>query len=130
LVAGTIDVGLVTPVQGKQLVDTGSIRALALTGETRSRIMPNVPTLKEVGVNGTAIITYGLLAPAKTDAQIVVRLRRVLSALMSDEAFTGRLFSMGYEVRPLIGDAYRDFIASDLDKWRAVAKAGNIKIEN
>ena len=88
-----------------------------------------MPTLKEVGVNGTAIITYGLLAPAKTDAQIVVRLRRVLSALMSDEAFTGRLFSMGYEVRPLIGDAYRDFIAADLDKWRAVARAGNIKIE-
>jgi tripartite-type tricarboxylate transporter receptor subunit TctC len=130
LVAGTIDVGLVTPVQGKQLVDTGSIRALALTGETRSRIMPDVPTLKEVGVNGTAIISYGLLAPAKTDAQIANRLRSVLSAMMSDEAFTGRLSSMGYEVRPLIGDAYRDFIASDLDKWRAVAKAGNIKIEN
>jgi tripartite-type tricarboxylate transporter receptor subunit TctC len=130
LVAGTIDVGLVTPVQGKQLVDTGSIRALALTGETRSRIMPDVPTLKEVGVNGTAIISYGLLAPAKTNARIVDRLTHALSAMMNDEAFKGRLFSMGYDVRPLIGDAYRDFIVSDLDRWRAVAKAGNIKIEN
>jgi tripartite-type tricarboxylate transporter receptor subunit TctC len=130
LVAGTIDVGLVTPVQGKQLVDTGSIRALALTGETRSRIMPTVPTLKEVGVNGTAIISYGLLAPANTDAQTVARLRRTLSDMMSDEAFTGRLFSMGYEVRPLIGDDYRDFIVRDLEKWRAVARAGNISIEN
>jgi tripartite-type tricarboxylate transporter receptor subunit TctC len=130
LVAGTIDVGLVTPVQGKQLVDTGSIRALALTGETRSRIMPTVPTLKEVGVNGTAIISYGLLAPAKTDGQIAARLRRALRDMMSDEAFTGRLFSMGYEVRPLIGDDYRDFIVRDLEKWRAVARAGNISIEN
>ena len=130
LVAGTIDVGLVTPVQGKQLVDTGSIRALALTGATRSRIMPDVPTLKEVGINGTAIISYGLLAPAKTDAPVVARLRQTLSDMMNDEAFTGRLFAMGYEVRPLIGDAYQDFIAKDLEKWRAVAKAGNIKIEN
>jgi tripartite-type tricarboxylate transporter receptor subunit TctC len=130
LLAGQVDVGLVTPVQGKQLVDTGSIRALALTGATRSRIMPTVPTLKEVGVNGTAIISYGLLAPAKTEAQIVTRLRRALGAMMSDEAFTGRLFSMGYEVRPLIGDDYRDFIVRDLEQWRAVAKAGNIKIEN
>jgi hypothetical protein len=50
--------------------------------------------------------------------------------MMSDEVFTGRLFSMGYEVRPLIGDDYRDFIVRDLGKWRAIAKAGNIKIEN
>ena len=130
LVAGQVDAGLVTPVQGKQLIDAGSIRALALTGETRSRVLPNVPTLKEVGVNGSAIISYGLLAPARTDAHIVARLRRALSDMMNDAAFTDRLFSMGYELRPLIGDDYRDFIVKDLDKWRAVARAGNIKIEN
>ncbi len=130
LVAGQVDAGLVTPVQGKQLIDAGSIRALALTGETRSRVLPDVPTLKEVGVNGSAIISYGLLAPAKTEAQIVARLRRAVSDMMSDAAFTDHLFSMGYEVRPLIGDDYRDFIVKDLEKWRAVARAGNIKIEN
>ena len=48
---------------------------------------------------------------------------------MSDQAFTDHLYSLGFEVRPLIGDDYRDFIVKDLDKWRAVAKAGNIKIE-
>jgi tripartite-type tricarboxylate transporter receptor subunit TctC len=130
LLAGQVDVGLVTPVQGKQLIDTGSIRALALTGETRSRIVPAVPTLKEVGINGTAIISYGLLAPAKTEAPTVARLRNTLSSMMSDEVFTDRLASMGYEVRPLIGDDYRRFIVGDLEKWRAVAKAGNIHIEN
>jgi tripartite-type tricarboxylate transporter receptor subunit TctC len=130
LVAGQVDVGLVTPVQGKPFIDAGSMRALALTGETRSRILPDVPTLKEVGVNGSAIVSYGLLAPAKTQAQIVARLRRALSDMMSDTAFTDHLFALGYEVQPLIGDDYRDFIVKDLEKWRAVAKAGNIKIEN
>ena len=130
LVAGTVDVGLIIPVQARQLVDAGSIRALAITGEKRSRVLPDVPTLKEVGINRTAVIAYGLLAPAKTDAPIVARLRRTLSDMMSDEAFANRLAAMGFEVRPLIGDAYREFIAKDLDKWRAVAKAGNIKIEN
>ena len=129
LVAGTVDVGLVIPVQAKQLIDAGSIRALATTGEKRSRVLPDVPTLDEVGVNGTAVIAYGLLAPAKTDEQIVARLRQTLGDMMNDKAFTGRLYAMGFEVRPLIGDAYRDFIAADLEKWRAVAKAGNIKIE-
>jgi tripartite-type tricarboxylate transporter receptor subunit TctC len=130
LVAGQVDVGLVTPVQGKPLVEAGTIRALALTGETRSRVLPNVPTLKEVGVNGSAIISYGLLAPAKTEVRVVARLRSALSDMMSDAAFTDRLFSLGYEVRPLIGNDYRDFIVRDLEKWRAVAKAGGIKIEN
>jgi tripartite-type tricarboxylate transporter receptor subunit TctC len=130
LVAGTVDVGLIIPVQARQLVDAGSIRALAITGEKRSRVLPDVPTLAEVGINRTAVIAYGLLAPAKTDPPIVARLRRTLSDMMGDEAFANRLAAMGFEVRPLIGDAYREFIAKDLDKWRAVAKAGNIKIEN
>lgn len=129
LVAGTVDAGLVIPVQAKQLIDAGSIRALATTGETRSRVLPDVPTLQEVGVKGTAVICYGLLAPAKTDRQIVDRLRQTLGEIMGNKAFTDHLYAMGFEVRPLIGDAYRDFIAEDLDKWRAVARAGNIKIE-
>ncbi len=129
LVAGTVDVGLLIPVQAKQLIAAGSIRALAVTGEKRSRLLPDVPTLREVGVNGTAVICYGLLAPAKTNPQIVARLRATLSDMMSDQAFTDHLYSLGFELRPLIGDDYRDFIVKDLDKWRAVAKAGNIKIE-
>jgi len=129
LVAGTVDAGLVIPVQAKQLIAAGSIRALATTGEKRSRVLPDVPTLAEVGVNGSAVIAYGMVAPAKTDPQIVARLRGALSAMMNDKAFTDHLYAMGFEVRPLIGDAYRDFIVQDLQKWRAVAKAGNIKIE-
>jgi hypothetical protein len=50
--------------------------------------------------------------------------------MMSDSAFTDHLCAVGFEVRPLIGDDYRDFIVNDLEKWRAVVKAGNIKIEN
>ncbi len=130
LVAGTVDVGLVIPVQAKQLVDAGRIRALATTGGKRSRVLPDVPTLAEVGVKGTAVICYGLLAPAKTDERIVARLRHVLGDMMSDKAFTDHLYAMGFEVRPLIGDSYRDFIVKDLQKWRAVAEAGQIKIGN
>jgi tripartite-type tricarboxylate transporter receptor subunit TctC len=129
LVAGTVDAGLVIPVQAKQLIDAGRIRGLATTGEKRSRVLPDLPTLAEVGVNGTAVIAYGLLAPARSGGQVVDRLRHTLADMMSDKVFTDHLYALGFEVRPLIGDAYRDFIAKDLEKWRAVAKAGNIKIE-
>jgi tripartite-type tricarboxylate transporter receptor subunit TctC len=130
LVAGQVDVGLVIPVQAKQLIETGSVRALAVTGGQRSRVLPDVPTLAEVGVNGSAVVAYGLTAPARTDEKIVARLRQALRDMMKDTAFTDHLYGMGFEVRPLIGDDYRDFIIKDLEKWQAVAKAGNIKIEN
>ena len=130
LVTGTVDVGLVIPVQAKQLIEAGSIRGLAVTGETRSRVLPQIPTLMESGVKGSAVVAYGLTAPAKTDAQIVERLTRAMSEMMADSAFSDRMYQMGFELRPLIGDDYRKFIVGDLEKWRAIARAGNIKIEN
>ena len=130
LVAGTVDVSLVIPVQAKQLIEAGSVRGLAVTGETRSRVLPDVPTLIEQGLKETAIISYGLTAPAKTDGKIIARLRQVMNEMMKDDAFTGQFTKLGFELRPLIGDQYRDFIVKDLERWRAVAKIANIRIGN
>jgi tripartite-type tricarboxylate transporter receptor subunit TctC len=130
LVAGTVDVGLVIPVQARQLIEAGSVRGLAVTGEARSRVLPDVPTLIEQGLRETAVVAYGLTAPAKTDAPIVARLRKEMSEMLKDAAFTEQLTKLGFELRPLIGDQYRDFIVKDLERWRAVAKIANIRIEN
>jgi tripartite-type tricarboxylate transporter receptor subunit TctC len=130
LVAGTVDVGLVIPVQARQLIEAGSVRGLAVTGQTRSRVLPDVPTLIEQGLKETSIVAYGLTAPAKTDATIVARLRQTISEMMKDPAFTEQLTKLGFELGPLIGDQYRDFIMKDLERWRAVAKVANIRIEN
>jgi len=130
LVAGTVDVGLVIPVQARQLIEAGSVRGLAVTGEARSRVLLGVPTLTEQGLKETAVVAYGLTAPAKTDAPIVARLRQVMSEMLKDQTFTEQLTKLGFELRPLIGDQYRDFIMKDLERWRAVAKVANIRIEN
>jgi tripartite-type tricarboxylate transporter receptor subunit TctC len=50
--------------------------------------------------------------------------------MIEDKAVVERLRVLGYESDHLIGDAYRDFIVKDLEQWRAVAKAANIKIDN
>jgi tripartite-type tricarboxylate transporter receptor subunit TctC len=130
VVSGTVDVGLVIPVQAKQLIEAGTVRGLAVTGETRSRVLPDVPTLIEQGLKETAVISYGLSAPAKTDGKIVARLRQTMDAMMKDPAFTEQFTKLGFEMRPLVGDQYRDFIVKDLERWKAVAKVANIKIEN
>ena len=124
LVAGTVDVGLVIPVSGqtahrcRQHPRAGDHRR-----DKRSRLLPDVPTLREVGVNGRAVICYGLWRRPRPTRRSSPAYEQTLSDMMRDQAFTDRLYALGFEVRPLIGDDYRDFIVKDLDKWRAVAKA-------
>jgi tripartite-type tricarboxylate transporter receptor subunit TctC len=89
-----------------------------------------VPTLEEAGLPVTAIVAYGLTAPARTPLPVVAQLRSAMDELMKDKTFTEHFRELGFELDPLIGDAYRDFIVKDLDQWRGVAKAAAIKLEN
>jgi tripartite-type tricarboxylate transporter receptor subunit TctC len=130
LIAGTVDVGLVTPVQVKPHVESGALRVLAVSSKTRSRVLPSVPTLVETGLPVSAVVAYGLTAPVRTPPAIVARLRAAMDELMRDRTFADRFTELGFELDPLIGDAYRDFVVKDLELWRGVAKAAAIKIEN
>jgi tripartite-type tricarboxylate transporter receptor subunit TctC len=130
LIAGTVDLALVTPPLIKPHVDSGAVRVVAVTGKTRHPLLPDVPTLQETGLNVTTIVSYGLSAPTGTPEPILAKLRKVMTEMIEDKAVVERLRVIGYESDHLIGDAYRDFIVKDLEQWRAVAKAANIKIDN
>jgi tripartite-type tricarboxylate transporter receptor subunit TctC len=91
--------------------------------------MPDVPTLKEAGLNVSTIVGYGLSAPAGTPEPVLAKLRQGISNMMKDKALIARLSELGYETDLQLGDAYRDFILKDLEQWRGVAKAANISID-
>jgi tripartite-type tricarboxylate transporter receptor subunit TctC len=129
LIAGTVDIGLVTPPQAKPHAASGTIRVLAVTGNKRYAAMPDVPTLKEAGLNVSTIVGYGLSAPAGTPEPVLTKLKQGISNMMKDKALIARLSELGYETDLQLGDAYRDFILKDLEQWRGVAKAANISID-
>jgi tripartite-type tricarboxylate transporter receptor subunit TctC len=130
LLAGTVDVGLVTPTQVKPHVESGALRVIAVTGKKRYPILADVPTLQEAGLNVTTIVGYGLSAPAGTPEPILARLKKAITEMVADKEVAGRLSGLGYETDLQLGDAYKDFIVKDLEQWRGVAKAANIRIEN
>ncbi len=130
LLAGTVDVALITPAQVKPHVDSGTLRALGVTSPKRSPVLPDVPTLQEAGLAVTAVVAYGLTAPARTPEPVLARLRQAVLEVTRDKAVADHFGALGIELTPLIGDAYRDFILKDLEQWRGVAKAANVRIEN
>jgi tripartite-type tricarboxylate transporter receptor subunit TctC len=91
--------------------------------------MPGVPILNEAGLNVSSIVGYGLSAPASTPETVLTKLKQGISNMMKDKALLARLSEMGYETDLQLGDAYRDFILKDLEQWRSVAKAANVRID-
>jgi tripartite-type tricarboxylate transporter receptor subunit TctC len=106
------------------------MRALALTGDRRSHTMPDVPTLKELGVDVTANAWWGILAPAKTPKPIidklVVELRNVIA--MPDVTQMLRE-TLGMEVIALGPDATQKWIVDAMTRWGKVVRDNGIKGE-
>jgi tripartite-type tricarboxylate transporter receptor subunit TctC len=128
-VGGHVDLVLVATSSIKPHVDSGALRALATTDTKRSVLFPDAPTLDESGLkNLSVVLYYGMLAPAGTPEPILVRIRQEMGAMLKDPKIVERINSLGFEPAFLPGDAFKDFMAKDLEKWKGVSKAANIVV--
>jgi tripartite-type tricarboxylate transporter receptor subunit TctC len=111
-------------------VKSGKAKALAVTGDKRSALMPDVPTMKEAGANGTEVYNYwGIVAPAGTPAPIVARLNREVQALLAQKDVQERLQGDGVELTPGGPDRLASFIYSDYNGWKKLVTDAKLKIE-
>ena len=111
-------------------VRVGNLRALAVTGDTRSTALPDVPTMREAGLPDFQVDPwYGLLAPAGTPLAVVTRLYELSVAALREPAAVDQLRSLGAQV---IGKSPAEFaaaLASDIARYTATARAGNISVD-
>jgi tripartite-type tricarboxylate transporter receptor subunit TctC len=108
----------------------GRIKPLAITSRTRSPLLPNVPTLDELGVKGYEASTFtGLFAPADTPRPVLEKLSSSLKRALANETVRERYRSMGAEVIDSSQAEFAAFVRADLEKWRRVAREGNIVVE-
>jgi tripartite-type tricarboxylate transporter receptor subunit TctC len=111
------------------LVKSGKLRALAVTSEQRLASYPQVPTLKEQGIDLAVNFWSGLLAPAGTPAPIVKRLQEEMARIMALPDVVERMAKL--DIRP-VGGSSADFaktIATEIPLWTQVAKDNNIKAQ-
>jgi tripartite-type tricarboxylate transporter receptor subunit TctC len=111
----------------KAPIDAGQIRAIAATGEARSPMQPNVPTLKENGINAEVVGWNSLAAPAKTPKEIVAILNEHVRAIVDAPEFKKRILELGSAARTSSSEELSARLTSDIAKWAAVIKAAGIE---
>ena len=112
------------------LVARGHVRPLALFGSERSRVFPNVPTLREAGVGDvTAQVWFGLLAPAATSRAVVSRLNGELNAIVSLPDLHDALVKQGLAPAGGTPERFADLIRSELERWTQVVAGAGIRAD-
>ncbi len=106
IVGGHEDFASVTPSSSVPLIKGNKMRALAVQGDTRSKFLPDVPTLKEKGIDASLPQIVGLGVPKKTPKPIVEKLRSIVKQVCEDKTFSGVIEKQGDEVDYVPGDKF------------------------
>ncbi|MBL8320034.1 MAG: 4-oxalomesaconate tautomerase [Burkholderiaceae bacterium] len=108
-------------------VKSGKLKALAIAGPKRSPLLPDVPTLKEAGVDGVDVQQwYGFFAPAKTPKPIVEQLNKVLNQVLSDKEIIKRIEDHGADVETSTPQQFGALVKAELVKWKAVVQKAKL----
>ena len=110
-------------------VQSGQLKALAVTGRDRFPAVPNIPAANESGVlPGYDVTTwYGLFAPRGTPAPVIAKLNKTLNESLADATVRKRLETAGVIVKASTPEAFGDFMASEYKRWDAVREAAGIE---
>jgi tripartite-type tricarboxylate transporter receptor subunit TctC len=132
IIAGNVDLLCNQIVNIVEHAKAGALKAYAVTGETRSPMLPNVPTTAEAGLPDFKLtVWYGLSAPKGTPPPIVAKLNRALSAAMDNPTVVKRFADLGYDVVPPAQRSpaqFEDFMRKEVDLWARVL--GSMKPAN
>jgi len=130
LVGGHVAMGITTIPPAISQIRSGLLRAIAVTGDTRLAILPDLPTISEAGVpDYVAVIHYSMVAPAGTPHAIVERLNTELRAALNQADVRARILDEGGDV--LVGTP--ESLAADIDqeetKWGALVRKLGLRAE-
>jgi tripartite-type tricarboxylate transporter receptor subunit TctC len=108
----------------------GRLKAIAVTTNVRSTVMPNIPTLEEAGLKGFEANTFtGILAPAGTPKPVIDRLHADIIKALRTATVREKFQNLGADPQERTVRDFGEFIRADLDKWKKVGAAAGVRVE-
>jgi len=130
LIAGRTSFMLLNPLEVLPHLQSGRLRALAVSGTQRAALLPSVPTVAEAGLPGfEASVWWTLLAPAGTPADVVARLNAETRKALADAGVRERLTGLGAVITPSSPAETAAFLKNESAKWERVIRTANIQAD-
>jgi tripartite-type tricarboxylate transporter receptor subunit TctC len=127
VLSGQVMMTLIDPPPVSGPLKSGTLRGLAVTSPQRHPSWPELPTLKEAGVDMEVPVWTAFFAPAKTPPAIVARLQKEVARVVQTAEVKERFAGMGLDPVGGSSEALAKQVAADIQKWTAVARDANIK---
>ena len=128
LLGERLDAGIHPIITPLPHIKTGKLRVLAVFGSTRSSLLPEVPSLGELGYPNTGVYTwFGLVGPAGLPAAIVERLNTDINEILAQPDVRQRFAEMGMETVGGSSEQFSRFVREDIRKWKDLVATRNIK---
>jgi len=130
LIAGDVQLSFVNPIAIGQHVKSGRLRALAVAGAKRTTFLPDVPTMKEAGVEGVEVpLWFGLLAPAGTPSEIIHALAAAVEKGAHSPDMQKKLLDQGAEPVGNTPEEFQAMLKEEVARWAEVVKTSGARAE-
>jgi tripartite-type tricarboxylate transporter receptor subunit TctC len=128
LIRGDVQIACLPAISLVTQVQTGKIKLLAVSSAKRSSLLPDVPTLKEAGIDVEANAWIGLIAPARTPEPLITGIHREANDALRDPAIIEKLRTQYMQPLGTTPKEFKMHIDAEMQRWAPVIRAGNIKI--
>ncbi len=130
VIAGHVQMMFATASSVVPHIRDGKVRPLGVAALKRTTVLPDIPTIDELGIkNFDATTWHGLVAPARTPREIIATLNRALAATLDDAAVKTSLAALGVDVIGGTPEEFAAYIKSEIPKWTAIIKASGAKLD-
>jgi tripartite-type tricarboxylate transporter receptor subunit TctC len=129
LISGQVQAAFTPILQSVEYIKAGKLRALAVTGATRSESLPGIPAAAEFVPGYAAYVWDAVGAPAKTPADIVEALNSEINAVLSQPTMKAQFAALGAEPMLMTPAEFGKYIAEETEKWGRVVRTARIKVD-
>lgn len=130
VLAGNVDLLVSSVPSAMAQIQTGKLRALAVTSAKRSTSLPDVATVAELGYKGFDVSTwYGLFMPAGTPREIVTTMNTAVNKLLAQPETREAIHAQGAEAQAMSTEEFAQLLKTDYLKWKDIVRAANVTVE-